>query len=450
LILNRQKLEGYHRTKSSKLVLSALSAAIDSVTPDYLIRRAVKFSNDKLTTRDIYGNVIDLSGFNHVYIVGAGKAALGMASTFCSLLDNKVAAGAITIPYGIKTKKIKRVLVTRASHPVPDNAGVAGTRRIISTLRKAKAGDLVVFLLSGGGSALMPMPASGISLVDKQKITGLLLRSGASIHEINTIRKHLSAVKGGQILRHVGASCSILSLIISDVIGDDLGIIASGPTYHDNSTFGDALNILQKYHIKSPANVIDYLFKGARGMIPETPKPQEAFFSHIHNIIIGNNAVACKAAEAYFRKRRIRAVYLGSEFNGQAKEFGSFLAHIILDARYRHLAIVAGGETTVKLDRRRSGIGGRNQEAALSCLMHLNQENVAIGCMGTDGIDGNSDAAGALVSSKTIMLAKKMDLQKYLNRHDSYHAFRKLNSLIYTGFTGTNVNDISIICPEIK
>ncbi|MDQ3848477.1 MAG: DUF4147 domain-containing protein [Thermoproteota archaeon] len=450
MIVNRQKLDRFHKSSSSKLVLSALSSAIYSVRPDYLIKQAVKFRKDKLMVSDIYGNVAELPEFNHVYIVGAGKAALGMASAMCSLLDNKVTAGAITIPYGIIPKKIRRISVTEASHPIPDNDGIKGTRRILSVLRKAEEDDLVVFLISGGGSALMPMPAPGISLADKQKITSSLLRSGASIHEINAVRKHLSAVKGGQLLRHVDVSCSLLSLILSDVIGDDLGIIASGPTYPDSSTFGDALNILKKYHIRRPVIAIDYITKGARGMIKETPKPQDALFSRIHNMIIGNNAIACKAAESYCRKRGVQTVNLGSEFSGEAKEFGSFLARLTLNPRYKHLAVVAGGETTVRLNRRKSGLGGRNQEAALSCLMHINQENVAIGCIGTDGIDGNSDAAGALVSQKTMMLAKKMDLQKYLNSHDSYHAFKKLNSLIYTGFTGTNVNDISIVCPELK
>ena len=443
-------MERFHKTSSSKLVLSALSAAIDSVRPDYLIRHAVKFRNDKLMVSDIYGNVAKLPEFNHVYIVGAGKAALGMASAMCSLLNNKIAAGAITIPYGIMPKKIKSILITEASHPIPDEAGIKGTRRILSILRKAQVDDLVVFLISGGGSALMPLPALGISLADKQKITGLLLRSGASIHEINAVRKHLSTVKGGQLLRHVGVSCSLLSLILSDVIGDDLGIIASGPTYPDSSTFSDALNILRKYHIKRPVDAIDYITKGARGIIEETPKPQDPLFSRIHNMIIGNNAIACNAAEAYCKKRGIQTVNLGSAFSGEAKEFGSFLARLTLDPRYKHLAVVAGGETIVRLNRRKSGLGGRNQEAALSCLMDLTQKNVAIGCIGTDGIDGNSDAAGALVSPKTIMLAKKMDLQKYLNSHDSYHAFKKLNSLIYTGLTGTNVNDISIVCPELN
>jgi glycerate 2-kinase len=443
-------LERFHKNKSSRLILSTLAVAIDSVRPAPLIKHAVKFSNSKLTVRDIYGNVAKLGEFDRVYIVGAGKATLGMAYAVCSVLDNKVAAGAITVPYGTKAKEIKRVLVTEASHPIPDKAGIKGTRNILSILRKADQNDLVIFLISGGGSALMPLPAPGISLADKQKITSSLLRSGASIHEINAVRKHMSAVKGGQLLRHVNESCALLSLILSDVIGDDLGMIASGPTCPDSSTFMDAFNILRKYRIEGPVAAIQYVAKGAKGKIEETPKPQDELFSRIHNVLIGNNAIACKAAVDYLKKRGMQAVNLGSEFDGEAKEFGAFLAQRALCIGCKRLAIVAGGETTVKLGRRKNGLGGRNQEAALSCLAELDRHDVTIGCIGTDGIDGNSDAAGALVSPKTITLAKKMDLKKYLNMHDSYHAFKKLNSLIFTGFTGTNVNDIAIVCPELK
>lgn len=449
MIVNRHKLERFHRSKSSRLILSTLAVAIDSVRPAPLIKRAVKFSNSKLTVRDIHGNVSKLREFDRVYIVGAGKAVPGMAYALCSILGNKIAAGAITVPYGTKSE-INRVLVTEASHPIPDKAGIKGTKNILSILRKADHNDLVIFLISGGGSALMPMPASGISLTDKQKITSSLLRSGASIHEINAVRKHLSAVKGGQLLRHVNESCTLLSLILSDVIGDDLGMIASGPTCPDNSTFSDALNILRKYRIESPVTAIRYVAKGAKGTIKETPKPQEDLFSRIHNVLIGNNAIACKAAVSHLEKRGMQAVNLGSEFDGEAKEFGVFLARLALGLGCRRLAIVAGGETTVKLGSHKNGLGGRNQEAALSCLAKLDRHDVAIGCIGTDGIDGNSDAAGALVSPKTIMLAKKMDVQKYLNVHDSYNAFKKLESLIFTGFTGTNVNDIAIVCPELE
>jgi glycerate 2-kinase len=443
IVKNRHKLERFHSDRSSRLILSALEVAIDSVRPEPLVKHAIKFSNRQLTVRDIYGKVARLREFDRVYVVGAGKAAAGMAYALCSILHNRVAAGAITVPYGTKAD-IKGVLVTQASHPIPDRAGIKGTRNILSILKKADQNDIVIVLISGGGSALMPLPASGVSLADKQKITGSLLRSGASIHEINAVRKHLSAVKGGQLLRHVNKSCVVVSLILSDVIGDDLGMIASGPTYPDSSTFGDALRILRKYRIKVPDAAAQFIAKGIKGKIEETPKPHDLVFSRIHNMLIGNNAIACKAAAGYLKRRGVKAVHLGSEFDGEAKEFGAFLAQLTLDFGRKHFAIVAGGETTVRLNRRKNGLGGRNQEAAVACLAKLDRQDVVVGCMGTDGIDGNSDAAGGLVSPKTIVLAKKMDLQKYLDMHDSYHALKRLRSLIFTGYTGTNVNDISI------
>ena len=444
MIVNRHKLERFHSDRSSRLILSTLEVAINSVRPEPLVKHAVKFSNRQLTVRDIYGKVATLREFDRVYVVGAGKAAAGMAYALCSILHNRVAAGAITVPYGTRAD-IKGVLVTQASHPIPDRAGIKGTRNILSILKKADQNDIVIVLISGGGSALMPLPASGVSLADKQKITGSLLRSGASIHEINAVRKHLSAVKGGQLLRYVNKSCVVVSLILSDVIGDDLGMIASGPTYPDSSTFGDALRILRKYRIKVPDSAAQFIAKGIKGKIEETPKPHDLIFSRIHNMLIGNNAIACKAAAGYLKKHGVKAVHLGSEFDGEAKEFGAFLARLALDfGRKQHFAIVAGGETTVRLNKRKNGLGGRNQEAALACLAKLDRQDVVVGCIGTDGIDGNSDAAGGLVSPKTIVLAKKMDLQKYLVMHDSYHALKKLRSLIFTGYTGTNVNDISI------
>lgn len=443
MIINRNKLEKFHSDRSSRLILSAFETALDSVSPQRLVRHAVKFCNRQLTVRDIYGNVTSVQEFDRVYIVGAGKATAGMAYALSSILHKRIAGGAITIPYGTKVE-IKGFLVTQASHPIPDEAGIRGTKNILSILKKADHDDLVIVLVSGGGSALMPLPKAGVSLADKQRITSFLLRSGASIYEINAVRKHLSAIKGGQLLRRVNNSCNVVSLILSDVIGDDLGTIASGPTYPDTSTFGDALNVLRKYHVKVSDVATKLIAKGVKGRIEETPKAQDLVFSRVHNMLIGNNATACKAAASYLNKHGVKAVHLGSEYDGEAKEFGVFLARLTLGFGRRHFAIVAGGETTVKLDRSKNGLGGRNQETALACLAKLDRQDIAVGCMGTDGIDGNSDAAGALVSPKTIVLAKKINLLGYLDRHDSYHALKKLHSLIFTGYTGTNVNDISI------
>lgn len=445
MIINKLELARVHNDRSSLLVLAALEIAIDSVRPAALVKRAVKF-NKELSVRDINGKTMRLQKFERVYVVGAGKAAAGMAGALALTFRSKVVRGAITVPYGTRTK-IKGVSVAYASHPMPDRSGVEGTKKILNVLKKVRKNDLVFVLISGGGSALMPLPASGVSLADKKKITNLLLRTGASIREINTVRKHLSAVKGGQLLRHIHDECTVISLILSDVVGDDLGVIASGPTCPDRSTFADALKILKKYHIKSPEAAIAHIVSGTLGEIEETPKPFDPMFSCVHNVMIGNNAIACANAVSYLKKQDMSAVHLGSDFDGQARDFGKFLARLAFDLGCtKPFAIVAGGETTVKLNRSRNGIGGRNQEAALACLLELERHDIAFACMGTDGMDGNSNAAGALVSRKTIALARAMKLQKYLGSHDSYHAFKRLHSLIFTGHTGTNVNDIAILC----
>jgi glycerate-2-kinase len=444
LIVNHRELARFHSDKSSRLVLAALEAAVESVKPEDLVKRAVKFDRE-LLVRDIHGKAIRLRKFERIYVVGAGKAAAGMAGALRSILRGRIAGGAITVPYGVKAE-IRGIPVTRASHPVPDRSGIEGTKKILTVLNKTKQGDLVFVLISGGGSALMPLPALGVSLADKQKMTNMLLRSGASIHEMNAVRKHLSAVKGGQLLRHIDSSCTIVSLILSDVVGDNLEVIASGPTYPDRSTFKDAIKILKKYSIKNPEAALAHIARGANREIEETPKLHDPIFSRVHNMLIGNNSIACASAVSHLKKCGVQAVHLGSEFDGEAKDFGTFLSSLASDLGSKPFAMVAGGETTVRLSRSENGTGGRSQEAALACMMKLRRNDVALACMGTDGIDGNSDAAGALVSPKTIALAKKLDLKKYLDSHDSYHAFKKLRSLIFTGYTGTNVNDIAIIC----
>jgi glycerate 2-kinase len=442
LIENRQALAKFHKSKSARLALGALEYAMRSVEPAALVRRAVR-PGKSLAVRDVNGRTISLGKFDNIYVVGAGKAAAGMADALAFIVQ--VSEGAITAPYGSKLRS-KAISLTEASHPVPDRAGVAGARKIIELAEKARVGDLLFVLISGGGSALMPLPAQGVTLSDKQKVTAALLRSGASIQEINAVRKHLSAIKGGQLLRHVDRSCRVVSLILSDVIGDDMEAIASGPTAPDSSTFAGAQRIMKKYRIANAAAKA-HIAKGVRGEISDTPKPGDPVFASVSNVLIGSNSVACNGAVDYLRRKGLRAAHLGSEFDGEARDFGTLLARLALDLGRsgKPFAAVAGGETTVRLGKK-SGVGGRNQEAALSCAASL-KNDVVVACMGTDGIDGNSDAAGAIVSQRTIMQTwkKKVDLGKYLARHDSYHALKELDSLIFTGRTGTNVNDIAII-----
>ena len=345
-----------------------------------------------------------------------------------------------------KNKRSSLFTITEASHPIPNEAGVEGAKRILKVVQKAKENDLVVVLISGGGSALMPLPAPGNSLQDKQKITALLLQSGASIQEINIVRKHLSLVKGGQMLRSINESCKVISIIISDVIDDDLASIASGPTSPDCSTFKHALDVLRKYNLADELDAVTkYIMAGVNGKIRDTPKSNDPIFSNVDNIIIGNNSSACQTGCNFLQKRGLNAVHLGSRFDGEAKKFGAFLAQLGSDLKVKNFAIVAGGETTVRLNKARNGLGGRNQEAALAFAIGLDRTDIATVFVGTDGIDGNSDAAGGIISSKTSSLYKRSDMQKYLGRHDSYHVLKRMHSLIFTGYTGTNVNDIAIM-----
>jgi glycerate 2-kinase len=450
----------HHEYHSLKYALGALESAIMSVQPDILIRRALELRDSKLSISDIRGNKAesDIDNFKSIFVVGAGKGTAKMAKALCHILKGKITHGAINVPYGNKTH-LDSICITEANHPIPDEAGVEGTKKIINILKKTHKSDLVFVLISGGGSALMPFPISGLKLDDKKKITCKMLASGASIDEINIVRKHLSLIKGGQLVRFVKRGCTIFSLILSDVIGDNIATIASGPTVPDHSTFKDAALILRKYHIfdnktLEKSSIFTIIKKGVEGSIDDTPKPGNSIFNNVYNFLIGNNTIACKKAAESLRKNNIQAIHLGSSFNGQATDFGKLLGRLTTDFAISSLpiAFVLGGETTVKLNKRReNGKGGRNQEAILSAAMKCrfeDRDDITIVSIGTDGIDGNSMAAGGLLTPKTLYLIQKMNinLKKYLKNHDSFTALKKINSSLISGRTGTNVNDIAIIC----
>ncbi len=441
-----------HDSRSARLILSTLDHVLERIDPALLVSQSVKLGS-KLVVRGTEGKRVTLQDFDDIYVVGAGKASARMANSLCSILGPRVAKGAITVPYKKNYKLDNQfadlITVTEAAHPVPDSRGIIGTRRIIEIVSQATKNDLVVVLISGGGSALMPLPSGNLRLSDKQEVTDRLLRSGATINETNIVRKHLSAIKGGQLLRYVGEA-RVLSLILSDVVGDDISAIASGPTFPDGSTFSRALQIAKRYKVIDEGDRVEqHLEAGARGLIADTPKPGDPLFDRVHNVIIGNNATGCNAAVTFLRRHKVKSVYLGSRFDGEAREFGLFLARLSSDIMHRkvtNFALVLGGETTVSLKAAR-GKGGRNLEAGLSCVREI-ENGIVIAFMGTDGIDGNTDAAGSLISSYTRRLSqsKRISLQSYLGRHDSYNALKALNSLILTGRTGTNVNDIVIVC----
>ena len=445
--------------QSLKIALVAVEVALKSVDPFLLVKNSMKLTGSELCINDVdcRSKRFDLSLFDRIYIVGAGKATAGMSEAVIHVLGGRVSGGAITIPYDISTRR-SILSITHAGHPLPDKNGLEGTKKILSVLHNVSSNDLVFVLISGGGSALMPIPMNGITLAEKQKITSTLLASGASIDEINIIRKHLSAIKGGRLAKILGKGSTLISLIMSDVVDDRIDIIASGPTAPDKSTFHDAKLVLQKYKLwnsgkfalKSVMKIID---EGIRRKIEDTPKPSDPVFKKVHNILIGSNAVACKSVFSYLNSQGIKTMYLGSSFVGKASNHGYFLHKLVDDFLPPSVpyAFVLGGETTVELGTKISGRGGRNHEAALAAAVKFKSwtnKDFTILCLGTDGIDGNSNAAGAIVTPKTMSEISKqnLDLSPYLRRHDSYTLFKKLKSVIVTHKTGTNVNDISIVC----
>jgi glycerate 2-kinase len=464
LILNRTELERDHYpSRSLKISLSALEFSVSNSDPKKLVENAIKLKNSKLLVTDIGKNVtkLDLDDYESIYVVGAGKAAAKMLQAVLKILNKRFSGGAITVPRNdIKNyddlTKTGHLKITEAGHPLPDDDGVKGTINIMKLLGKATESDLIFCLLSGGGSALLPLPHEGVSLRDKQKITNALLSVGATINEVNVIRKHLSHVKGGRLVRYVQKGCTVLTLILSDVIGDQIDSIASGPTVPDRSTFQDAADILKKYDLwQRPFTSAKRLIKkGISGEIEDTPKEGDPIFEKVHNILVGNNSMLCSYAAKYLSRHVNKVTNLGSSFGGEAREFGCFLADLSKDVigSRESSAFVMGGETTVKLNRfKNNGMGGRNQEAVLSAALKCRLPatlDIAVLCMGTDGVDGNSNAAGGVLTPKTISRIKEsaMNVKDYLNKHDSHRALKILKSLIVTGRTGTNVNDISIIC----
>jgi glycerate 2-kinase len=431
------------------LTLQCLEQAVNAVEPKQLIKTKMKMENNILKFE---GHTFDLRKFKHVYVVGGGKAGGKMAQAIEEILGKHVTAGVVNIPYGT-SQKTDVIQLHEANHPVPDEAGVAGTFRILAIAEQAKKDDLVICLISGGGSSLMPLPHEGILLKDKQALTNALLKSGAAITEINTVRKHLSAFKGGWLAKKAYPA-TLLNLVLSDVMGDPLDSIASGPTVPDTSTFEDAKRILGKYDLwlHAPSSIRKIILKGSKGLILETPKADDLAFQKVYNVIIGNSRTASQAAIDCLRVEGLNTLLLSDILEGEAREAGEALAKFASEifvrnlSTVKHIGIVAGGETTVTVTGK--GFGGRNQELALSAALNLKDcEECVIASFNTDGVDGPTDAAGAIVDGYTLRRAKQLGLdpQKFLENNDSYNFFLKLGDLIYTKMTGTNVNDLVVI-----
>lgn len=427
--------------------IAMIKAGISAVLPENMVKNAVSLNGDTLTVQD---RDYDLQSYRHIYIVGGGKAAATMAAELEKILADRITAGVVNDRPGARaaTKKIK---VNQAGHPLPTKEGMSGVKEMLDLLSRATKDDLIIFLISGGGSALLPCPARGIPLEDKVRMTDLLLKSGATIAEINCIRKHISCVKGGQLLRYVNGA-TVLSLIVSDVVGDDPGSIASGPTAPDDSTYSDALAILDQYHLKdkAPTAIISHIEAGLRGEAPETLKAGDLAFDRTYNVVIASNIVALNAAAAEARRLGYRPIILGSHIKGESREVGLVHAGIGTECISSGnpvalpAAIISGGETTVTI--RGSGKGGRNQEFVLGFLRDY-KPGMTIISADTDGIDGATDACGAIADETTLPRAASLGLSvdTALDTNSSYDFFKALGDLIFTGPTGTNVSDLRIV-----
>ncbi len=458
--------------KAPQVVERMVHAALKAVDPAEAIRNMVRLDGESLLVGrppagtggarhavaggQVYDlQVIDLARYERVFVVGGGKAGAPMAQALSQVLGDRLTAGWVNVKEGylVDAALPPTLTIHQAGHPIPNEAGRAGAERIVELVASAGERDLIFCLISGGGSALLPLPVPGITLADKQSLTDTLLRCGATINEINAVRKHCSRIKGGQLAR-AASPATVISLVLSDVVGNPLDVIASGPTVPDTSTFGDAYGVLVKYGIVGdvPERVVAHLRAGLDGQVPDTPKPGDALFGHVHNWVIGSNAIAAQAALATAREMGFHTMLLSTYIEGEAREVGRVIAGIAksLSAEGWPLArpacVIAGGETTVTI--RGAGKGGRNQELALAAALALEGwKDTVIVTLATDGTDGPTDAAGAMVDGQTVRRAREQGLlaDDFLACNDSYTLFDRLGDLIRTGPTNTNVNDLLFV-----
>jgi hydroxypyruvate reductase len=439
-------------------------AGVDRVEPGDLITTGVRLEANRLTVRSESSSLtLDLSDFERIIVLGAGKASASMAAGLEEVLGDRISEGVVVVKYG-HTAELKHIRLVEAGHPIPDERGVWGAQAVARLARAADEKTLVLNLISGGGSALLPAPFRGegprdpvsLSLEDKQQTTQALLACGAAIQEINCVRKHISGLKGGRLAQLLHPARSV-NLILSDVVGDRLDTIASGLTVADDTTFVQAQGIVNKYGIEDqlPSGVVELLKRGAEGEIPETPKSGDPVFAGVTNVLLGTNYTALGAAAQKAEQLRYCPVVLSSRLVGEAREVAKVLASIALDRQTFALlsekpaCLLCGGETTVTL--RGKGRGGRNQEMALSFLLEIAEAGAEAGGIfflsgATDGNDGPTDAAGAFASLDVVEEARRCNLSiaGYLAENDSYHFYDQIGRLLRTGPTNTNVCDLQI------
>ena len=442
-----------------KKLYSIFHAGVEAVNPYRLVLEAVRLDDRSLKIENIS---YDLNHFKKIIVIGGGKATAPMAQAIESILGRFITDGRIIVKYG-HAAKLKRIKVMEASHPVPDEAGVKGTEEIIRMLKQADEDTLVICLISGGASALLVSPVDSVTLGDKKIVTELFLKAGASIEELNTVRKHLSKVKGGR-LAQIAYPATVVTLMLSDVIGDRLDVIASGPTVPDPTTFQNAMAAIEKYSLKDrlPAKVLKLLMQGLKRKIKDTPKGDESFFKKTKAVVIGSLKHAVASAREKAISLGFSAEVVTDELRGEARDAARYLAARAVEVQNslskgaKPCCLISGGETTVTV--KGNGLGGRNQELSLAFAMEIEGiKGIAMLSADTDGIDGPTDAAGAIVDGNTTALAREFDIipEIYLENNNSYNFFKRLDSVskrsyhLITGPTGTNVMDMQIICVEM-
>lgn len=429
-------------------------ASLSAANPYQAVQAFVRMDGDTLFLGPAHENPVklDLARFDRISIVGAGKATAPMAAALEELLGKRIAKGMINVKYGF-VADLSFTDIVEAGHPVPDDPGVRGTRKILEWLQNADEKDLIFSLISGGGSALLPLPAEPITLAEKQALTKDLLACGASIDEINAVRKHISLSKGGQMARAAFPATTV-NLMLSDVVGDRMDVIASGPFTPDTSTYADVDRIIEKYGLtNTPDTIRERIRNGMAGKIPETPKPRDPEFKSVHNLVVGSNMLALRSAEKTARDLGYRTLILSSMMEGETRDVARVHAAIAKECLKTGnpfpspLCVISGGETTVTI--RGNGLGGRNQEFCLAAAQDIAglAPQIVILSGGTDGNDGPTDAAGGIVDPLTVERGTRAGLHPFdfLKNNDAYHFLEKTDDLLITGPTNTNVMDVRLI-----
>jgi len=429
-----------------KALEDIFKAGVKAVDPERAVKKYVRRQGNQLFVGDFS---YALDSFRRIFLIGAGKGTAPMAKAVEDILGERLTNGLIIVKYGHGIP-LEKTQILEAGHPIPDKAGLEATEELLKQTQECTEKDLIICAFSGGGSALLPAPTFPLTLDQKQETTRLLLECGATINEINAIRKHLSRSKGGWLAKEAYPA-TIVSLLLSDVIGDRLDVIASGPTVPDESTYSDCIKIIDRYKLSDrlPKSVTDYFKKGAAGSLPETPKAGDPVFSKVQNLIVGNNRESLLAAKERAISLGYNTIVLSSQIEGEAREVAQVFAAIGKEISQANLPIsspacvIAGGETTVTIQGR--GKGGRSQELALACAIAIDGwEGISLLSAGTDGTDGPTDAAGAIVNGTTCKRARQtnLDPRDFLLANDSYTFFESLGDLLKTGPTRTNVMDI--------